>query len=121
VTRATTRRLSAIVVSPGTGRKLIATTRPPTSTADRRPPRLSTGSVDSLTWPGTSTIAITRATTARGSVTRKTDPQSKCSSNAPETSGPSAAKPPPSADQRAIAFVRACPDQSAVTSASVVG
>ena len=36
-------------------------------------------------------------------------------------SGPSAAMPPPSADQRAIAFVRGCPAQSAVMSASVVG
>ena len=45
--------------------------------------------------------------TASGSVTRKTEPQSKCSSSAPETSGPSAAIAPPSADQSAIAFVRA--------------
>ena len=36
-------------------------------------------------------------------------------------SGPSRATPPPSADQSAIDFVRACPDQSAAIRASVVG
>ena len=82
---------------------------------------LSTGSVDSLTCAGTSEIASRRARTASGSVTRNTDPQSKCSSSAPDTSGPSAAMPPPSADQSAIAFVRDAPDQSAVISARVVG
>ena len=39
----------------------------------------------------------------------------------PETSGPSAAIAPPSADQSAIDFVRPGPDHSAVISASVVG
>ena len=52
---------------------------------------------------------------------RKTEPHSKCSSSAPESSGPSAAIAPPSADQSAIEFVRAGPDHSAVISASVVG
>ena len=54
-------------------------------------------------------------------MTRKTDPQSKCSRRAPDTSGPSAAIPPPRADQSAIAFVRAGPDHNAVMSARVVG
>ena len=61
------------------------------------------------------------ATATSGSVTRKTEPQSKNSSRAPETSGPSAAIPPPSADQSAIDFVRPGPDHSAVISARVVG
>ena len=39
----------------------------------------------------------------------------------PESSGPSAAMAPPSADHRAIDFVRAGPDHRAVISASVVG
>ena len=39
----------------------------------------------------------------------------------PATRGPSADSPPPIADQRAIAFVRAGPAHSAVMSASVVG
>ena len=65
--------------------------------------------------------AMTRATAASGRVTRKTEPHQKCSSSAPATSGPSAATPPPIADQRAIDFVRPGPDQSAVISASVVG
>ena len=54
-------------------------------------------------------------------MTRKTEPQSKCSSRAPESSGPSAAIAPPIADQSAIERVRASPAQSAVISASVVG
>ena len=78
---------------------------PPTGS----PPRLSTGSVVSLTWLGTKRSAMTRATTASGSVTRKTEPHSKCSSRNPETSGPSAAMAPPSADHRAIERVRAGP------------
>ena len=64
---------------------------------------------------------MTSATTASGSVIRKTDPHSNSSSSAPATSGPRAAIAPPSADQSAIDFVRPGPDQSAVISASVVG
>jgi hypothetical protein len=82
---------------------------------------LSTGSVVSLTWLGTKYTAIARAMSASGMVTRKTDPQSKYSSRIPLTSGPRAAKPPPIADQSAIDFVRARPDQRAVIKASVVG
>ena len=52
---------------------------------------------------------------------RKTDPHQKCSSSRPESNGPRAEIAPPSADQSAIDFVRAGPDQSAVISASVVG
>ena len=54
-------------------------------------------------------------------MTRNTEPHQKCSSRNPETSGPSAAIAPPSADHSAIDLVRAGPDQSAVISASVVG
>ena len=64
---------------------------------------------------------MTSATTASGSVTRKTEPHQKCSSSSPESSGPSAEIAPPSADHSAIDFVRAGPDQSAVISARVVG
>ena len=92
-----------------------------TRTTDRIPPRLSTGSVVSLTWAGTSSTASTKATTASGSVSRNTDPHQNSSSRAPAVSGPSAEIPPPSADQRAIDFVRAGPDHSAVIRASVVG
>ena len=42
-------------------------------------------------------------------MTKKTEPQSNCSSSAPETSGPSAEIPPPSADQSAIDLVRSGP------------
>ena len=82
---------------------------------------MSTGSDVSLTWLGTNRKAITSATTASGSVTRKTDPHQNSSRSAPETSGPSAAIAPPSADQSAIDFVLAGPAQSAVIRASVVG
>ena len=85
------------------------------------PPRWSTGSVVSLTWAGTRRQAKTRAIAASGALTMKTDHQSKPSSSAPATSGPSAEMPPPSADQSAIDLVRSAPDQSAVISASVVG
>ena len=85
------------------------------------PPRLSTGSLVSFTWLGTKSDAMTSATTASGSVIRKTDPQSNSVSNAPAASGPSAAIAPPRADHSAIDFVRDGPDQSAVISASVVG
>ena len=73
------------------------------------PPRLSTGSVASLTCAGTSFTAITSATTASGSVSRKTEPHQKCSSRIPEHSGPSAEIAPPIAAQSAIDFVRAAP------------
>ena len=99
----------------------MASTVPAISTTESTPPRLSTGSVPSLTWAGTKTQAITRATTASGSVTRKTEPHQKLSSRSPATSGPSAEIAPPSADQRAIDFVRPGPLHSAVISASVVG
>ena len=52
---------------------------------------------------------------------RKTEPHQKCSSSAPAVSGPSEEIAPPRADQSAIDFVRAGPDQRAVISASVVG
>ncbi len=58
--------------------------------AERMPPRLSTGSVASFTWLGTNLSARRSATTASGRVTRNTDPHQKCSSSAPAISGPSA-------------------------------
>ncbi len=88
---------------------------------ERMPPRLSTGSLVSWTCAGISRIAASRAISASGVVTRKTEPQSWLSSSAPATIGPSADIAPPIADQSAIAFVRSAPDQSAVISASVVG
>ncbi len=45
-------RPSTSAPSFGTGAKLIARISAPTSTTDRMPPRLSTGSVVSLTWRG---------------------------------------------------------------------
>ena len=75
----------------------------------------------SLTWAGTKTTAITSATTASGSVTRKTEPHQKCSSRKPDISGPNDEIAPPSADQSAIVLVRPGPDHRAAISASVVG
>ena len=105
----------------GTVMKLRPTIRAPIMTADRTPPRLSTRSVDSFTCAGTCFWPMYRARTAKGRVTRNTDPHAKYSSSNPETSGPSIATPPPSADHIAMERVRAGPDQSAVMSASVVG
>ena len=111
------------MISPelGTAAKLIPMTSAPTRSTDRTPPRLSTGSVPSLTWAGTSLNASSSATTARGSVIRKTEPHQKCSSRSPDSSGPSEAMAAPMPDHRAIERVRPGPDQSAVIRASVVG
>src|SRR2546430_1268150 len=59
----------------GTAAKLMTRMSAPMNSADRMPPRLSTGFVVSLTWLGTSMSAITRATTASGKAARKTEPQ----------------------------------------------
>src|SRR5215510_13709904 len=91
------------------------------SRTERMPPRLSTGSVVSLTWLGTTAIASTNATTASGSVSRKTDPHQYRSSSHPESRGPSDEIAPPRPDHRAIEWVRAAPVHKAVISASVVG
>ncbi len=90
----------------GTGAKLIARISPPTISAERMPPRLSTGSLASFDVGGHElrTGARTSTTTASGSVTRNTDPHQKCWSSAPATSGPSAEIAPPSADHNAIAL-----------------
>ena len=50
---ATTPRPIASVPLPGTGARLIPSTSAATSRIERMPPRLSTGSVVSLTWAGT--------------------------------------------------------------------
>ena len=105
----------------GTGAKLMARISDPTRATERMPPRWSTLSVVSLTWAGTKNQAISAAMAASGSVTRNTEPHQKCSSRNPATRGPSAATPPPMADQSAIDRVRPGPDQSAAIRASVVG
>ncbi len=103
------------------GAKLIARISAATRTTDKMPPRLSTGSVVSLTCAGTSLTAITSASSARGNVIRKTDPHQKDCSRKPAASGPREAMAPPIADHRAIERVRAGPDHKAVIRASVVG
>ncbi len=118
---ATIARPATSAPSFGTAAKLMPRISAPTSSMDRMPPRLSTGSVASFTWAGTRRTARKRATTASGNVIRKTEPHQKCSSSRPENSGPSAAMAPPVPDQSAIDFVRAGPDHSAVISAKVVG
>ena len=80
----------------GTGTKLMARINAPTSKADRIPPRLSTASVVSFTWAGTSRHAMKKATAASGSVTTKTDPHANCSRSRPAINGPSEAIAPPS-------------------------
>ena len=67
-------RLRIRVVSFGTAAKLMARISAPTSAIESTPPRWSTGSLLSFTWLGTSRIAITSATTASGTVIRKTEP-----------------------------------------------
>ena len=52
---------------------------------------------------------------------RNTEPHQKCSSSAPEISGPSDEMAPPRADHSAIDFVRCGPVHRAVINASVVG
>ena len=106
---------------PGVGAKLIESTSVPTSTADSTPPKLSTGSVVSLTWPGTNAQASSSAISANGSVTTKTEPHQKVSSRAPAARMPSAEDAPPIADHKAMARVRPFPAHSAVINARVVG
>lgn len=118
---ATAARPAASAPSPGTGARLMASTRAATSTTERTPPRSSTGSEVSWTWLGTYTSARARATAASGRVTRKTAPHQTWSSSAPADSGPSAAMAPPMPDHSAMALVRRGPAHSAVTRASVVG
>ena len=91
----------------GTGAKLMPRISEPTRTTTASPPRLSTGSVVSFTCAGTKRSAMTSATTASGSVSRKTEPHQKCSSRIPAQSGPSAPIAPPVADHSAIDRVRA--------------
>jgi hypothetical protein len=119
--RATAASPITSAASLGTGAKLIERTSDATRTTERMPPRLSTGSVVSLTWLGTKATAISRATPASGRVIKNTDPHQKWSSSAPAASGPSAAMAPPMPDHSAIDRVRAGPDHRAVISASVVG
>ncbi len=112
---------TAVVPLPGSGARLIARISVPTIPIEMIPPRWSTGSVVSLTCAGTIFHAASRAIAASGAVTMNTEPHANPSSRAPESSGPSADMPPPSADQSAIDLVRCGPDQSAVISARVVG
>jgi hypothetical protein len=93
----------------------------PMNSTDKMPPRLSTGSVVSLTRLGTHMTANTMATTASGKVARNTEPHEKCSNRKPATNGPHAVMAPPRPDQSAIDLVRPDPDQSAVISASTEG
>src|SRR3954452_8352483 len=119
---------TAIAASPsasvplfGTGAKLIARISAATSTTDRMPPGLSTGSLASLTCAGTNLAAIGNAITTSGSVIKNTDPHAKLSNSAPATNGPSEAIAPPNADHSAIDFVRPGPDHNAAINANVVG
>ena len=98
----------------GTAAKVVASTSAATSTTDRIPPKSSTGSVASFTWLGTRRLAITTATTASGSVIRKTEPHQNRSSRKPAASGPRAEIAPPMPDHSAIDLVRAGPDHRAV-------
>jgi hypothetical protein len=64
---------------------------------------------------------ITKATTTRGRLIRKTDPHQKCSSIHPPITGPTAANPPPSPDHSAIAVIRGRPRYKAPIMDRVVG
>ncbi len=72
---ATAESPSTSVLAPGTGAKLMAMMNVPTSTTERMPPRLSTGSFVSWTWAGTNRSAMMNATTASGMTARKTEGQ----------------------------------------------
>ena len=56
-----------------TGAKLMERMNAPTITSDRIPPRLSTGSVVSLTCGGTNSRAMMKAITAIGTTTMNTE------------------------------------------------
>src|SRR3954447_26622180 len=117
---ATIRKQIARVRVSGTETRLMPSTSAPTSSTERMPPRLSTGSVASLTWLGTNRTASTSATTTSGSVTKKPAPHQYLESRNPATRGPSAEIAPPIPDHSAIDLVRPGPDHNAVINASVV-
>ena len=82
----------------------------PTSTTDRMPPRLSTGSVVSLTCAGTNRQAMNeRDDRERQRHEEHRAPPEVARGGSPRRSGPSAAIAPPSADHSAIDRVRAGP------------
>jgi hypothetical protein len=112
---------STKVPMPGTGAKLIARMSEPTSTSDKMPPMLSTGSVDSFTCAGMNFNAMTSATSATGITTRKTAFHGKRVKIRPEITGPQALIAPPVAAQSAIELVRAGPDHNAAINARQVG
>ena len=86
------------------------------------PPRLSTGSVVSLTWARhEADRQHERDRRQRQRDEEHRTPPEVLEQRSPAMSGPSAEIAPPSADHSAIDFVRAGPDHSAVISASVVG
>ena len=115
-------RPSTSAPSFGTGAKLIARMSAPTSTTERIPPRLSTGSVVSLTWLGTKRNGHhERDDRERERDQEDRSPVELLEQRARRRAARARRCAPPSADQSAIDFVRAGPDQSAVISASVVG
>ena len=79
----------------GTAAKLMPRMKVPTSTIDRMPPRLSTGSVDSWTCAGMFFRTRKRATSATGMTTRKTALQGRNNNRVPEIRGPNALMAPP--------------------------
>ena len=103
---------------PGTGARLIDSTRPATSTTEEDAAEVVDGFARLMTAraPAPTPSVEPRP---RAEVIRKTDPHQNCPSSQPATSGPSEAMAPPSADHRAIDFVRPEPDH-AVINASVV-
>ena len=109
------------VVESGTTAKLMARMRAPTITIEMMPPRLSTEAFDSLTCAGTNNSAMKNATTASGTVTRNTEPQSNACRSQPDSRGPSDAMAAPMADHSAIERVRLAPPHRAAINASVVG
>ena len=122
-----TRAASAIAARPiatalllGTAAKLIASTSAATSSTESIPPRLSTGSVVSLTWLGTKRSGQKRDDRERERDQEHRAPAEVLEQRAREQRaerGDCASEP----DQSAIDFVRAGPDHSAVIRASVVG
>ena len=85
------------------------------------PPRLSTGSVVSLTWAGTNGTRHHERHHGERQGDQEDRAPPEVLQQEPASSGPSDEIAPPSADHKAIVLVRAGPDHRAVINASVVG
>ena len=110
------------LLHPQLGASMTVYTRAVTPIADRIKPPMSSGGVAGSREVGTNKIPPTMATAATGTLTRKIEPQKKCSSSQPPVIGPAATPTPVMAAHTPIALARGTGSvKMFVISAKVVG